>query len=54
MINKKAIADLVKVKHEFDAVIESLELMGDAEFMNSFKAARGQIKKREFVDLDGI
>jgi hypothetical protein len=53
-VNKKAIKDLVKVKGEFDAIVESLELMADKEFMNSHKQAKEQIKNREFVDWDEL
>ena len=49
-VRKKAILDLVKVKEEFDSIIESLELMSDKEFMNSYKKSKEQIKNREFAD----
>ena len=49
-INKQAIADLVKVKEDFDAIVESIELMGNKEFMDSYKKAKEQIKKRDFDD----
>ena len=48
-VNKQAILDLVRVKDEFDTIVESIELMGDKEFMDSYKKAKEQIKKREFV-----
>lgn len=47
-VNKQAIVDLVKMKEEFDAIIESLELMGDKEFIISYNEAKKQVKKREF------
>lgn len=53
-INKQAVIDLVKIKGEFDAVVESIELMGDKEFMNSYTKAKEQIKKREFEDWDAL
>ena len=49
-INKEAIIDLVRLKDEFDRVIESLELMSDSEFMKSYKKSKEQIKNREFDD----
>ena len=49
-IRKDAIMDLVRVKTEFDAIIESLELMSDEEFMSSYKKSKEQIKKRDFDD----
>ncbi len=49
-INKQAIVDLVRVKEEFDTIVESIELMGNKEFMDSYKKAKEQIKQREFVD----
>ena len=49
-VNKQAIADLVKLKDEFNTVVESLELMNDEEFMTSYHKAKEQVKKREFGD----
>lgn len=54
MVNKDAITDLVRVKDEFDSIVESLELMADPEFMASYKKARQQIEKREFVDWNEL
>ena len=48
-IRKDAIVDLVRVKNEFDSIVESLELMSDSEFMSSYKEAKKQIKKRDFA-----
>ncbi len=53
-VNKQAISDLVKVKEEFDSIVESLELMSDKEFMNSYKKAKEQIKNRDFADWNGL
>ena len=53
-IKKQAIKDLVKVKSEFDSIVESLELMSEEDFMDSYRKSKEQIKKREFVDLDGL
>ena len=53
-VSKEAILDLVRVKDEFDAIIESLELMSDKEFMNSYKKSKEQIKKREFADWNEL
>ncbi len=53
-INKQAIQDLVKVKNEFDTIVESLELMSDKEFMQSYEKAKIQIKNKEFVDWNEL
>ncbi len=53
-ISKDAIFDLVRVKNEFDSIIESLELMSDSEFMDSYKKSKEQIKKREFDDWNEL
>ncbi|PIV69216.1 MAG: hypothetical protein COS08_05160 [Euryarchaeota archaeon CG01_land_8_20_14_3_00_38_12] len=53
-VNKQAILDLVRVKDEFDTIVESLELMGDKDFMDSYKKSKEQIKKREFVDWNEL
>lgn len=53
-INKDAVLDLVRIKEEFDAIVESIELMSDSEFMKSYKLAKEQIKNREFVEWDEL
>ncbi|MBI5393386.1 hypothetical protein HZA96_05945 [Candidatus Woesearchaeota archaeon] len=54
LVQKQAIKDLIKVKDEFDSIVESLELMSDKDFMSSYKKAKEQIKKREFVDWNEL
>ena len=39
-INKEAINDLIRLKDDFDSIIESLELMSNKEFMKSYKKSR--------------
>lgn len=53
-VKKEAILDLIKVKEEFDTIVESLELASNKEFMNSYKKSKEQIKKREFADWDEL
>ena len=53
-IDKKALIDLVRLKEEFDSVVESLELMSDKEFMDSYGKAKEQIKNREFDNWDDL
>ncbi len=53
-INKSAIMDLVRLKEEFDSVIESLELMSDKEFVRSYKKSKDQIKERDFDNWDEL
>ena len=53
-LDKSAIIDLIKLKEEFDAVVESLELMSNKEFMISFEKAKEQIKKREFAEWNEL
>lgn len=53
-VSKEAIIDLVRVKDEFDTIVESLELIMDKEFMSSYKKAREQIEKREFDDWNAL
>jgi len=53
-ISREAFEDLLKVREEFDAIIESLELMEDKEFMESYKKAKEDIKKREFDDWNEL
>ena len=54
MVTKQAISDLLRVKEEFDSIIESLELMADKDFMNSYKEAKEQIKNRDFADWNEL
>lgn len=53
-IRKDAIIDLVRVKDQFDSIVESLELMADNEFMDSYKKSKEQIKKRDFADWNEL
>lgn len=53
-VNKQAILDLVRVKDEFDTIVESLELMGDKEFVDSYNKAKEQIKQRDFADWNEL
>ena len=53
-VKREAINDLVKLRDEFDAVIDSLELMADKDFMESYKKSREQVKKRDFADWNEL
>ena len=53
-ITKTAISDLLKIKEEFDSIIESLELMADPNFMKSYAKAKEQIKKRDFDEWNKL
>lgn len=54
VIQKQAIVDLVRIKEEFNLIVESLELMEDKEFMESYQNAKEQIKNRDFDDWDSL
>jgi hypothetical protein len=53
-IKKEAILDLVRVKGEFDSIVESLELMADDKFMDSYNKSKEQIKERDFADWNDL
>jgi len=53
-IQKEAVVDLIKLKEEFDAIVESIELMSNKEFMESHKKAKEQIKKRGFANWNEL
>jgi hypothetical protein len=53
-INRRAIMDLLRIKGEFDSVVESIELMGNKQFMASYKKAKEQVKKKEFTDWNAL
>ena len=53
-VSREAFEDLIRIKEEFDVVMESLELMENEEFMESYKKAKEEIKNREFVDWDEL
>jgi len=53
-ISRDALKDLIRIKEDFDVVMESLELMENEEFMESYKKAKEEIKNREFVEWDEL
>ncbi len=53
-VKKEAIIDLLRLRDEFDRIIESLELMADDEFMESYHLAKQQIKARDFIDWNDL
>ncbi len=53
-INKSAIIDLLKLKEQFNSVVESIELMGDEGFMESHKRSKEQIANREFANWNEL
>jgi len=53
-INRDAFKDLIRIKNDFEVVMESLELMENEEFMESYKKAKEEIRKREFVEWDEL
>ena len=53
-VSREVFADLMRIKDEFDAVMESLEFMENTEFMESYEKAKEEIKKREFVDWNEL
>lgn len=53
-VDKKTISDLVRIKEEFDNIVESLELMSNPEIMESLKKSKEQIKNREFANWDEL
>ena len=54
VINKQVLMDLVRVKDEFDSIVESIELTCNPEFMESFNKSKDQIKKRDFDDWNKL
>ena len=53
-VGKEAIIDLIRLKEEFDLIVESLELMSDKTFMESYNKSKQQIKNREFDDWNEL
>ncbi|MFW6014528.1 MAG: hypothetical protein ACOCQG_05105 [Candidatus Nanoarchaeia archaeon] len=45
---------MIWLNDEFDAVIDSLELMADKDFMDSYNKSKEQVKKGEFVDWNEL
>ncbi len=54
LVRKDALNDLIKVKEKFDAIVESIELMSNKDFISSYKKSKEQIKKREFADWNAL
>ncbi len=53
-ISRDAFEDLIRLKDDFDVVMDSLELMGNEEFMESYRKAKKEIKNRDFVDWNEL
>lgn len=53
-IDKKALTDLIRLKEEFDLIVESLELASNPEIMESLRRSKEQIKKGELVNFDDL
>jgi len=53
-LNKQSVEDLIKVKIEFDSIVESIELMSNLEFMKSYTKSKEQIQKRDFDEWDKL
>ena len=53
-LDKEMFKDIMRVKEEFDSVMESIELMSNEEFMKSYKDAKEEIKDRDFADWDEL
>ena len=53
-IKKSPLNDLIRLKDEFDAIIESIELSEDKEFMISYKKSKEQVNKRDFSDWNDL
>ena len=50
-IDRKVLNDMIE---EFQLMKESLELMQDKEVMESLKRSQGQIKNKDFADLNEL
>ena len=46
--------NVLRVREEFDRILDSIELMSDRKFMASYKKSREQVKQREFADWDEL
>ena len=53
-INKQAVEDLIRVKEEFDSIVESIELMSNPQFIKSYHKAKEQIQKRDFDEWNKL
>ncbi len=49
-----AFEDFIRLKEDFEVVMESLELMENEEFMVSYRKAKKELKNRDFVDWDEL
>ena len=54
IISHEVFEDLTRIKEDFDAVMESLELMADKAFMESHEKAKNEIKNRDFADWNEL
>ena len=54
MLQKSALADLMRIKEEFEAVVESIELLNNSSFVQANTRAREQIIKRDFASWNEL
>ena len=53
-VNKQAISDLLRVKEEFDAVVESIELMNNPKVQESIRKSKEDIKSGKVHKLKDV
>jgi hypothetical protein len=53
-VNKKAIIELAKLNDEVRDRIESLILMADPEFVESYDKAKKEIEDGDLIDFDDL
>ena len=53
-INREAFVELMKLKEEFDLIMESIELSNNKEFVKSYEQAKKEIQEGDLVDFDEL
>lgn len=54
VVDRAALADLVRLSRELQERVESLELANDSEVMDGLKRSRDEIEKGDLVNFDEL
>ncbi len=53
-MSRKVFREIMETKERLDSLMESVELMNDREFMESYSRAKKDISRGRFEDWEGL
>lgn len=53
-MSRKVFEEIMEAKERLDSLMESVELMNDREFMESYRRAKKDIARGRFEDWEGL